>query len=144
MAGTVAVMVDTNVLLDLVAASRPAHAETLRAMRAALQAGMDLRCLASSLKDVYYVYQRHYGSEPAARTAIRYLRETLTVLDLTTTMVDAALRSDEPDYEDGLVRAGAELTGCSYLLTRDTAGFVQSTARKVEAAELARLAEAAG
>ena len=48
----------------------------------------------------------------------------------------AALASDEPDFEDGLLRSAAELSGCDYLLTRDAPGFLAATFQKVDAAAL--------
>lgn len=133
------VLVDTNVLIDLASTQRPEHKVTLDAVRRALLGGADLCCLSSSLKDVYYICRRHYGSEPTARGYVRHLTRVMRVLDLTSDMVDRALASDEPDFEDGLVRAAAELTGCSHILTRDAEGFLGSSAKKVDAHSLAAL-----
>lgn len=128
------VMVDTNVLIDLVSSSRPAHGRTVAAVVALLGSGDFEGCvLSSALKDVYYVYCRHYGDEPSARRAIRELRRMFALFNLTPSIVDAALDSDEPDFEDGLVRAAAELTDCDFLLTRDAPGFLSAGFEKVDA-----------
>ena len=127
------VMVDTNVLIDLVSSSRPAHGRTIAAVVALLGSGDFEGCvLSSALKDVYYVYCRHYGDEPSARRAIRELRRMFALVNLTPSIVDAALDSDEPDFEDGLVRAAAELTDCDFLLTRDAPGFLSAGFEKVD------------
>ena len=128
------VMVDTNVLIDLVSSSRPAHGRTVAAVVALLGSGDFEGCvLSSALKDVYYVYCRHYGDEPSARRAIRELRRMFALVNLTPSIVDAALDSDGPDFEDGLVRAAAELTDCDFLLTRDAPGFLSAGFEKVDA-----------
>ena len=128
------VMVDTNALIDLVSSSRPAHGRTVAAVDALLGSGDFEGCvLSSALKDVYYVYCRHYGDEPSARRAIRELRRMFALVNLTPSIVDAALDSDEPDFEDGLVRAAAELTDCDFLLTRDAPGFLSAGFEKVDA-----------
>ena len=128
------VMVDTNVLIDLVSSSRPAHGRTVAAVVALLGSGDFEGCvLSSALKDVYCVYCRHYGDEPSARRAIRELRRMFALVNLTPSIVDAALDSDEPDFEDGLVRAAAELTDCDFLLTRDAPGFLSAGFEKVDA-----------
>ena len=128
------VMVDTNVLIDLGSSSRPAHGRTVAAVVALLGSGDFEGCvLSSALKDVYYVYCRHYGDEPSARRAIRELRHMFALVNLTPSIVDAALDSDEPDFEDGLVRAAAELTDCDFLLTRDAPGFLSAGFEKVDA-----------
>lgn len=127
-------MVDTNALIDLVSSSRPAHGRTVAAVVALLGSGDFEGCvLSSALKDVYYVYCRHYGDEPSARRAIRELRRMFALVNLTPSIVDAALDSDEPDFEDGLVRAAAELTDCDFLLTRDAPGFLSAGFEKVDA-----------
>lgn len=134
------VMVDTNVLIDLVSSSRPAHGRTVAAVVALLGSGDFEGCvLSSALKDVYYVYCRHYGDEPSARRAIRELRRMFALVNLTPSIVDAALDSDEPDFEDGLVRAAAELTDCDFLLTRDAPGFLSAGFEKVDADGLLEL-----
>ena len=131
------VMIDTNVLIDLVSASRPAHGAAVAAVAALLDAdGIEGCVLSSSLKDVYYVYCRHYGDEQAARAAIRELRRMFVPVALVPRVVDAALDSDEPDFEDGIVRAAAELVGCDYLLTRDAPGFLTAGFEKLDAAGL--------
>lgn len=128
------VMVDTNVLIDLVSSTRPSHGRTAAAVGALLGSGDWEGCvLASELKDVYYAYCRHYGDEPSARGAIRELRRMFVPVNLTPSVVDAALDSDEPDFEDGLVRAAAELSGCEYLLTRDAPGFLDAGFEKLDA-----------
>lgn len=43
--------------------------------------------------------------------------------------------SDEPDFEDGLIRACAELNDISFILTRDSAAFRRSRVRAVSAKE---------
>lgn len=128
------VMVDTKVLIDLVSSSRPAHGRTVAAV-VALLGSVDFEgcVLSSALKDVYYVYCRHYGDEPSARRAIRELRRMFALVNLTPSIVDAALDSDEPNFEDGLVRAAAELTDCDFLLTRDAPGFLSAGFEKVDA-----------
>lgn len=134
------VLIDTNVLIDLVSASRPAHGETVSAVRSLLVADDVEGCiLSSSLKDVYYVYCRHYGDEAAAREAIRELRRMFVPLNLTTQVIDAALDSDEPNFEDGIVRAAAELAECAYLLTRDAPAFSGARFEKIDAAGLCDL-----
>ena len=50
--------------------------------------------------------------------------ETLTALD-----------SNEPDYEDGLVRACAELNDADFIISRDAKAFERATIRKLTAAE---------
>lgn len=130
------VMVDTNVLLDIVSADRPAHDVAKAAFAAALSSSCELVAATSSLKDVYYVYARHYGKEADARRVVSLLSRTIVLCALEPRHIRMALESDEPDFEDGLVRAMAEAEGCDCILTRDAKGFIGSSARRVEPDEL--------
>lgn len=118
---------DTNVFIDLVSRERPAHDDAVNLIHMALSQPEHSVCaLASSLKDVYYIYHRHYGSEPMARQIVNDLRETLTIVELTLAVLDRARNSDEPDLEDGLIRAAAELADADIIVTRDEKAFVNS------------------
>ena len=125
---------DTNVLLDLVIPARPQHtfaAELFREI--AVRSDGRALLLASSLKDVYYIFNRHYGDEQTARKVISQMRVSFEVSELTLRVVDDALHSDEPDYEDALVRAAAEIAGCNYIISRDEKAFRASCCQRVDA-----------
>ncbi len=48
---------------------------------------------------------------------------------------DRSLRSNEPDFEDGLVRACAELNGADFIITRDEDAFAGSKVKSATAKE---------
>ncbi|WP_418243533.1 type II toxin-antitoxin system VapC family toxin [Ellagibacter isourolithinifaciens] len=134
---------DTNVLLDLVIPARPQHGFAAELFRE-IAARVDGRALllASSLKDVYYIFNRHYGDEQTARKVISQMRASFEVVELTLCVVDDALCSNEPDYEDALVRAAAENVRCDYIVSRDEKAFRASCCKRVDARQaLALLAE---
>lgn len=136
-------MVDTNVLLDLLSADRPLHHEAANLFSAAFeQWNCELFTLASSLKDVYYIYARHYGSESAARHNVRLLSKILTLCACDAELVQRALVCDEPDFEDGLVRCAAERAMLDGIVTRDKAGFETSPVRKLTPLEATILVSA--
>ena len=49
------------------------------------------------------------------------------------------MRLNEPDFEDDLVRAVAELEGADFIITRDSAAFAKSKVKSVTAAEYLEL-----
>lgn len=126
---------DTNALIDYIVASRPQHEPVKKLVMTVAKNGDMPIILASSLKDVYCICCRHYGDEATARMAIRNLRAAFEVLNLSTELVDTALDSDEPDFEDGLIRAGAESSGCSYIISRDVKAFRSSSCRRLSPIE---------
>ncbi len=129
------VLLDTNVVLDYVSADRPEHAVTVDALRACLTRD-DVRVFipACLLKDVYFVYERHYGTEENARRLIALLRRVFEVVELTLDIVDSALVSNEPDFEDGIVRATAEAIGVDAIFSRDVRAFLNGPIRRLDAA----------
>lgn len=125
---------DTNALLDAVMPGRPQHDEVLRVIRRCNGEG-DLGMVCPlSLKDAYYVLEREYD-EPTARRAIEFLTGLLVICPVSAEECDMSLRSNEPDFEDGLVRAVAELEGADFIVTRDTGAFSKSKVRSVSASE---------
>lgn len=51
----------------------------------------------------------------------------------------ASIHSDEPDFEDGLIRACAELNDIDFILTRDAAAFRRSRVRSMTCREYLEL-----
>ncbi len=132
--------VDTNVLLDIASDARKGfHDDAILFYGAAGKNDVKLYASVAVLKDVYYVLCRNYCDKSKAREAIRFFMETFTIVDLTETMAATALDSDEPDFEDGLIRAAAELCECRYIVSRDAEAFKNSTAERIEPLEAYRL-----
>ena len=99
---------DTNALVYWVHCGAPQHEEMSFFVRKAIEGDCRLYVLASSINEVYYALHTHYLSESAARVAIRAIADTFDLVDLTGPFVFKSIESDEPDYEDGLIRVAAE------------------------------------
>ena len=91
--------------------------------------------LSSSLNEIYYALHSHYMSEGEARASIRDIAETFDLVDLTGLQVFAALDSDEPDYEDGLIRSVAEALQVDAIISYDKKAFHKSFIPKYTASE---------
>ncbi len=132
-------LIDTNVMLDAVLSGRPgtdAAREVLNLCNGNGEFGM---ACALSLKDVYYVAAKIHG-EPWARSAVRMLMDLLAVAPVDAEVLDGAARSNEPDFEDGIVRSCAELNGADFIITRDKAAFAKCKIRAVSASEYLEIA----
>lgn len=126
---------DANALVYWVYPGSPFHEEVSRFLDEALQGTSSVYALSSSLNEIYYALHSHYMSEEDARASIRDIAEVLDLVDLTGTFVFNALDSDEPDYEDGLVRAAAEALQVTALVTYDKKAFGKSKIPSMTAAE---------
>lgn len=124
------VLFDTNTLIDAVNSTR-AHSEAACRALEYCNGGGDMGIVSpSSLNDAYYVLRKQYG-EPWARKAIKLLLDLLVVLPFGPEECIISADSDEPDFEDGMIRAAAELNDVDFILTRDGKAFNHSTVRSI-------------
>lgn len=135
------VLFDTNAIMDAADDSRPGSDKACQALRYCNGGGDRGLVTAESLKDAYYSFRKAYG-EPWARNAIKTLLDLLVILPLGGEATLVAVDSDEPDFEDGLVRAAAELNDVDFILTHDKAAFRNSPIRAVTCAEYVEIAAA--
>lgn len=128
------ILLDTNVMLDYLSRDRAAHNACVEALLTCMSRS-DVRIFvpACILKDVYFVYARHYGSEQQARRLVSLLRRAFEIVPLTAEIIDIALASDEPDLEDGIVRATAEQLGADAIFSRDTKAYATSPIPRLDA-----------
>lgn len=122
------VLLDTNILLDYLDARRSEHDTTRWLVRAILSRGGAPVAPASSYKDVYYILRRSLGGEKDARALVRGLVECVPIspIELRGADLAPAVTSDEPDFEDGLVRQLAERERLAAIVTRDASAFRSS------------------
>ena len=127
-------LLDTNVLLAAILPDRPEQRETHRLLaRCNGDGDVGIAC-ALSLKDVYYVMRKRFD-EPTARKAVGWLTKLLVVGPISAEECLDALASDEPDFEDGLIRSCAELNDVDFIISRDKDAFAGSTVRCVTSRE---------
>lgn len=122
------IVLDTNIVIDYLSSTRPCHQEAVDLLTAVVESDdLDAVIPAASLKDIYYVLCRQYHSEGVIRQRLDDLRAVVDVEDLTTSILDTAFASDEPDFEDGIVRATAETVGAVAIITRDKDAYARSS-----------------
>ncbi|MCL2593994.1 MAG: PIN domain-containing protein [Promicromonosporaceae bacterium] len=121
----VSVLLDTNVVIDYLAENRPGHGDAVALVRVLVLGGIGLHIAATSLKDVYYIVTRTHG-EVLARQAISCLSADMTVIAIDAELCARALASNEPDFEDGLIRECAIASGAQWIVTRDVKAFLHS------------------
>ena len=125
---------DTNVLLDAVCPGRPEQAEAHRILARCNGDGDIGTACVLSLKDVYYVMCKRFD-EPTARKAIGWLTNLLVIAPVSVEECLSALSSNEPDFEDGLIRSCAELNDMDFIISRDAKAFDASPVRRLSARE---------
>lgn len=129
---------DANALVYWVYPGSPYHDDVSELLHQQLAEKGSVYALSSSLNEIYYALHTHYMSEEDARACIRDIAEVFDLVELTGPLVFEALDSDEPDYEDGLIRAAAEALQVDAIISYDKKAFVGSFVPKLTAREAFR------
>ena len=125
-------------MLDYLSPTREMHLDAVSALEQLLESDTyEPVILAASIKDAYHIMCRQYGQrrEELVRDRLDCFRQIVTVVELTNEVLDRAFSSDEPDLEDGIVRATAELRGAAAIITRDNTAYTSSTVPSMTARE---------
>lgn len=93
------------------------------------------------LANVDYIVTR-YSSRVKSRKAVRFLRKMLDILPMDESVVDAALDSEFPDFEDAMQYYAAEKQGIDFIVTRNKKDYVRGRIRAVSAEEYMDMHEA--
>lgn len=125
-------------MLDYLSPTREMHLDAVSALEQLLESDTyEPVILAASIKDAYHIMCRQYGQwrEELVRDRLDCFQQIVTVVELTNEVLDRAFSSDEPDLEDGIVRATAELRGAAAIITRDNTAYTSSTVPSMTARE---------
>ena len=136
-------MIDTNILLDCIDSRRPDSQAAREVFDRCCGWGEFGMASALSFKDVYYVMCKA-RDEAWARLAVEKLMGLLAIAPVDAEICEEALRSNEPDFEDGIIRACAELNDADFIITRDKDAFANSKIRSVTAREYLSIAGSYG
>jgi predicted nucleic acid-binding protein len=128
-------MLDTNVLIDSYDATRKSHGQAKAIIDNSLVAGHELCVATLSCKDAYFILGRLHG-ETAARQCVQDAFFTMELLPVDNRTVYEGFHSSEPDFEDGIIRACAELNRVDFLVSRDKDAFKGTKTRKVSPDEM--------
>ena len=118
-------LLDTNTLLDYVIPDRPESDEALELVKLIINHVHTGLVAASSLNDFYYI-SRKTLSEQERRDWLRIFIRIFDIEELDVEACAIALDSNEPDYEDGCIRAIAERAQVDFIITRDRTAFERS------------------
>lgn len=127
-------MFDTNAIIDAIDPMRPLSREVCEVLERCNGLGDYGMVCAPSLNDMYYVV-RKLCDEKTARESVSLIMGLLPIAPIGGEECEMSLRGNEPDFEDGLIRAAAELNDADFIITRDRKAFAKSTVRAVTAAE---------
>jgi predicted nucleic acid-binding protein len=112
------VLVDTNVILDAVAAREPFRQSAEKIILMAAEEKIEGFISAKSVADIYYITRKHLP-ETATRKALGNLFRVFSILALLGDDCQSALESQVGDYEDAILAACGRRSRMDYVITRD-------------------------
>ena len=131
------VMVDINVILDVL---ENRNGWVMDAAKTCAVCGGGMRAIGfvppHAVTTIYYIVRKR-GGKTLADKAIDWLLALFKVADCGTDEFKAARASGIDDYEDAVVVASAQKTGCDYIVTRNTVQFKDSSVPVVTPADFA-------
>ena len=120
------VFVDTDVVLDLLAARIPHFHFSAVLFTFAEMKKLELYTTPLILANTFYILRKQLGND-SAKNALRKLRILLHVIDSTESVIDKALNSDFSDFEDAIQYYTALEYQISVILTRNIRDYKKAS-----------------
>ena len=120
------VFVDTDVVLDLLAARIPHFHFSAVLFTFAEMKKLELYTTPLILANTFYILRKQLGND-SAKNALRKLRILLHVIDSTESVIDKALNSDFSDFEDAIQYYTALEYGIPVILTRNIRDYKKAS-----------------
>jgi predicted nucleic acid-binding protein len=116
------IFVDTNLLLDVLAKRDPFYPAAARIWTLAETGACEALVSAISFNNVYYIVRKARDAT-AARRALVLLRDVFASVAPDQRILNQAIDSDIPDFEDAIQFYSALHARADYLLTRNVGDF---------------------
>jgi len=112
------ILVDTNVILDSLAAREPYTKNADVIFDLIAKNHVEGYLSTSSVTDIYYILRKVLG-DTASRKEIRKILYILQAIEVTKSDCQTALDSPISDFEDALIIVCADKVNLDYIVTRD-------------------------
>lgn len=125
------VLLDTNVIIDVLAKREPFYRDALMVLRYSEMGKITGIITASCVTDIMYIL-RKYLQTPQLRKSVQSLVSILDVCDVTKEDILQAFALEMADYEDALQAQCASKSDTQYVITRNTKDFANSPIKAIE------------
>lgn len=135
-------LIDTNVLLDVLARREPFYAAASRVWTLAERGSTRALVSAISFNNVYYIVRKASG-KVQADLALRLMRDIFEVVAVDARIVDLAMEDRSvDDFEDAIQLYSAIQSHAPHLVTRNTSDFPKERVSVLSPDEFLALAHA--
>jgi predicted nucleic acid-binding protein len=116
------ILFDTNTVLDLLLDREPFADAAARLMSLVEEGKLQGFLCATTITTIHYLASRAVGKKSAQREIHQLLR-LFEIAPVDRSVLQAALKSGLPDFEDAVLQASALAVGADGIVTRDPRGF---------------------
>jgi predicted nucleic acid-binding protein len=124
----VRVLFDTNVLMDILLRREPFWDESAQVLDQVASGAVTGLICASTVTTIFYLASKEAGKKEAM-VQVRSLLGLYEVASVTRAVLDAALNSKSPDFEDAVLAEAAHQAGAQAIITRNLKDFAHSPVR---------------
>ena len=122
------VLLDTNVLMDVLLERELFVNESVQVFDQVVRGAVTGLICATTVTTIFYLTSREVGGEEAMRH-IQKLMNLYEIAPVTRSVLDAALTSNSPDFEDAVLAEAAHQAGAQAIITRNLKDFAKSPVR---------------
>ena len=122
------VLFDTNVLMDVLLERQPFVHESAAVVDQVVRGAVTGLIGATTVTTIFYLASREIGSKDAMRQ-IQKLMNLYEVAPVTRSVLDAAITSNSPDFENAVLAEAAHHAGAQAIITRNLKDFAHSPVR---------------
>ena len=128
------IIVDTNVVLDLLLDRSPFSDSAARIFSLVENSEVEAALCATTVTTIDYLLSRSLPRD-AAKKALQRLLELFEIAPVNRSVLEEALQSRMPDFEDAVLSYAANLVGATAIVTRNTKDFRNAPVKALDPAE---------
>lgn len=132
------VFVDSDIVLDLLLKREPFFRFSQTLLNVADKYGFTLCTSTLVIANVHYFLNKSLKDKTIARLHIKLLTEIITILSVTAEDVDAAINSNNNDFEDAIQISVAENAKTDFIIIRNTKDYKHSAIQVLTAEQFLR------
>ena len=122
------VLLDTNVLMDVLLERELFVNESVQVFDQVVRGAVTGLICATTVTTIFYLTSREVGGEEVMRH-IQKLMNLYEIAPVTRSVLDAAMTSNSPDFEDAVLAEAAHQAGAQAIITRNLKDFAHSPVR---------------
>ena len=128
------VIIDTNVVLDVLLARKPHVNAAAGIFAMAEQSEIEAYLCATTVTTVDYLLNQSLPKKEACESPHRLL-ELFEIAPVNRSVIEEALNSKVPDFEDAVLAHSGSLVGAEAIITRNTKDFKKGTIKALDPTE---------